>query len=336
MSANTLSMDQAASVLSELGSALFVSFSPQLDARPIKFPRTSPELGFVIAQSFVTSTKHDTAPTRYNLRVVECSLAAGYLNAVLNPPGTTLPLDAGPLRTSLRGFHDVYATSNMAGLDPEEQLQRLMSLTEKTLTQEEGYTREELAEVLKETVVADLKKMVAEGGASAVAGISGTDAVANLESRYMSKFTVRADRFQIRQRALHVFSEALRVVKFLKLLESADPAGADVNQKLGDLMNATQDSCRDLYECSSPEIDDICRIARGAGAYGSRLTGAGWGGCTVHLVPVDKMDGVKAALEREYYATRALTDEQKSQAVVVSRPARGSVALVGHAGPFTL
>ncbi|OAA72863.1 galactokinase [Akanthomyces lecanii RCEF 1005] len=329
-------MDQAASVLSELGSALFVSFSPQLDAKPIKFPHTSPELGFVIAQSFVTSTKHDTAPTRYNLRVVECSLAAGYLNAVLNPPGTTLPLDAGPLRTSLRGFHDVYAANNLAGLDPEEQLQRLISLTEKTLTQEEGYTREELAEVLKESVVADLTKMAAEGDTSAAAGINEADTVANLESRYMSKFTVRADCFKIRQRALHVFSEALRVIRFLRLLESADPASADVNQKLGDLMNATQDSCRDLYECSSPEIDDICRIARGAGAYGSRLTGAGWGGCTVHLVPVDKMDGVKAALEREYYATRALTDEQKSQAVVVSRPARGSATLVGHAGPFTL
>lgn len=331
-------MDQAASVLSELGSALFVSFSPNLDAKPVKFPHTSPELGFVIAQSFVTSTKHDTAPTRYNLRVVECSLAAGYLNAVLNPAGTSLPLDAGPLRTSLKGFHDVYATQNLAGVDPEEQLKRLISLTEKTLTQEEGYTREELAQTLKATVIEDLKKIAAEEGQSAAATINDSDPVANLESRYMSKFTVRADRFKLRQRALHVFSEALRVVQFLKLLETADPAGAAdtsvFNQKLGNLMNETQDSCRDLYECSSPEIDDICRIARSAGAYGSRLTGAGWGGCTVHLVPVDKMDAVKAALEKEYYASRHLSEEQKAQAVVVSRPARGSATLVGHSGLF--
>ncbi|KAJ6786576.1 hypothetical protein PWT90_10680 [Aphanocladium album] len=328
-------MDQAASVLSELGSALFVSFSPHLDAKPVKFPPTSPELGFVIAQSFVTSTKHDTAPTRYNLRVVECSLAAGYLNAVLNPPGTTLPLDAGPLRTSLKGFQDVYAAKNLAGVDPEEQLQRLISLTETTLTQEEGYTREELAQVLKESVVEDLRKIATEEAPSA--SVNDSDPVANLESRYMSKFTVRADRFKLRQRALHVFSEALRVVQFLKLLENAAP-GADTsafNQQLGDLMNATQDSCRDLYECSSPEIDDICRIARSAGAYGSRLTGAGWGGCTVHLVPVDKMDAVKTALEKEYYATRELTEGQKTQAVVVSRPARGSATLVGHSGSFT-
>ncbi|KAF1734553.1 Galactokinase [Beauveria bassiana] len=329
-------MDQAASVLSELGSALFVSFSPHLDAKPVKFPHTNPELGFVIAQSFVTSTKHDTAPTRYNLRVVECSLAAGYLNAVLNPPGTTLALDAGPLRTSLKGFHDVFAAKYLTGIDPEEQLQRLIRLTEDTLTQEEGYTREELALVLKESVAAGLIKMAAEQGSSTAVGIEDGNLVANLEKRYMSKFTVRAERFKIRQRALHVFSEALRVMQFLKLLESTDPASADVNQKLGNLMNATQESCRELYECSSPEIDDICRIARSAGAYGSRLTGAGWGGCTVHLVPVDKIDAVKEALEKEYYATRHLTEEQKAQAVVISRPARGSAILVGHAGSFVL
>ncbi|KAM3539833.1 hypothetical protein ARSEF1564_007239 [Beauveria bassiana] len=329
-------MDQAASVLSELGSALFVSFSPHLDAKPVKFPHTNPELGFVIAQSFVTSTKHDTAPTRYNLRVVECSLAAGYLNAVLNPPGTTLALDAGPLRTSLKGFHDVFAAKYLTGIDPEEQLQRLIRLTEDTLTQEEGYTREELALVLKESVAADLIKMAAEQGTSTAVGIEDSNLVANLEKRYMSKFPVRAKRFKIRQRALHVFSEALRVMQFLKLLESTDPASADVNQKLGNLMNATQESCRELYECSSPEIDDICRIARNAGAYGSRLTGAGWGGCTVHLVPVDKIDAVKEALEKEYYATRHLTEEQKAQAVVISRPARGSAILVRHAGSFVL
>ncbi|KAK8149637.1 galactokinase [Beauveria asiatica] len=325
-------MDQAASVLSELGSALFVSFSPRLDAKPVKFPHTNPELGFVIAQSFVTSTKHDTAPTRYNLRVVECSLAAGYLNTVLNPPGTTLPLDAGPLRTSLKGFHDVFAAKYLTGIDPEEQLQRLIRLTEETLTQEEGYTREELALILKDSVAADLANMAAEQGSSAAVGIEDGNPIANLEKRYMSKFTVRAERFKIRQRALHVFSEALRVMQFLKLLESTDPASADVNQKLGNLMNATQESCRELYECSSPEIDDICRIARSAGAYGSRLTGAGWGGCTVHLVPVDKIDAVKEALEKEYYAARHLTEEQKAQAVVISRPARGSAILVGHAG----
>lgn len=302
-------MDQSASVFSERGSALFVSFSPRLEARPVKFPPTRPELCFVIAQSFVTSNKHVTGPIHYNLRVVECSFAAAYLHAKLNPPGTSLPEDAGPLGISLQGFHETYFYH--AGGDPsaprslskEHELEHLLELVGETLTQEEGYTREEIAAALGVTV-------------------------AELDARFTSKFPVRADRFKLRQRALHVLGEALRVLRFLTLLERPLHTGASdtaaYNMQLGDLMNATQDSCRDVYECSCPEIDGICRVARGAGAYGSRLTGAGWGGCTVHLVPVDKVAAVQEALEKEYYSKLELTAEQREQAVVVSRPGHGS------------
>ena len=299
-------MDQSASVLSEQGAALFVSFSPSLSARPIQFPSTDPELCFVVAQSFVTSNKQVTGPIHYNLRVVECSFAAAYLNAVLNPPGTQLPADAGPLGISLHGFHDAYFHhtqrdsdySASKSLSPEEEIEKLLALTKETLTQEEGYTREEVAKVLNVSV-------------------------ADLEARFMSKLPVRAERFKLRQRAIHVFTEALRVLRFLALLEQQG-SSANLNEQLGELMNETQASCRDLYECSCPEIDQICSVARAAGAYGSRLTGAGWGGCSVHLVPVNKVAAVKEALEREYYSKMELTEEQKEEAVVVSRPARGS------------
>ncbi|KAF4585382.1 galactokinase [Ophiocordyceps camponoti-floridani] len=307
---NSGGMDQAASVFSEQGAALFVSFSPALEARPVNFPPTRPELCFVIAQSFVTSNKHVTGPIHYNLRVVEVTLAAAYLNAVLNPPGTELPADAGPLGTSLNGFHDSFFL-HLSGSDyaaakslaKEEELEKLVAQTEKTLTQEQGYTKEEISKVLNLSV-------------------------AELEKRYLSSFPVRSERFKLRQRALHVFTEALRVLRFLTLLERPLGTGAsdttEYNRKLGGLMNETQVSCRELYECSCPELDAICEIARRAGSYGSRLTGAGWGGCSVHLVPVDKVAAVKEALEREYYAGKQLTEEQREAAVVVSRPGRGS------------
>ena len=53
---------------------------------------------------------------------------------------------------------------------------------------------------------------------------------------------------------------------------------------LGKLMNESQASCKNTYKCSSKLIDVVTELARGSGAVGSRLTGAGWGGCTVSMV----------------------------------------------------
>lgn len=313
-------MDQSASVFSERGSALFVSFTPSLKAQPVQFPKTNPELTFLIAQSFVKADKFVTGPIHYNLRVVECSLAAAYLNAVINPPGTQLPGDAAPLSISLHGFHETYfALADHAGgtanKSVPDQLRELIALTTSTLTQESGYTREEIASVLNISV-------------------------ASLNDQFTSRFPVRAERFKLRQRALHVFSEALRVLEFMALLSNPSQttlsSGVDstaaYNASLGALLNATQDSCRDVYECSCDEIDQLCAIARKAGSYGSRLTGAGWGGCSVHLVPADKVADVREAWEREYYGKMELTEEQREAAVVVSRPGGGSAVLVVEGG----
>ncbi len=108
---------------------------------------------------------------------------------------------------------------------------------------------------------------------------------------------------------MHVFGEAARVMKFRELLQEPPAPKEGVNgaeaddsllRALRDLMNETQDSCRDVYDCSCAELDELCTLARKAGAYGSRLTGAGWGGCSVHLVSRDKVEAVKKAWEIEY------------------------------------
>lgn len=324
------SMDQSASVLSQLGAALHVTFHPSLSARPVFFPTPGqgiPELCFVVAQSFVAADKHVTGPIHYNLRVVECTLAAAYLNAVLVLPkvpatasnGGSLPHDASPLGVSLRGFHENYfahaydaaGEAEEAELSQSQQLEHLAGVVERTLVKEDGYTREEIAETL------------------------GTS-VAELEKRFMSAFPVRADRFMLRQRALHVFTEARRVLRFLELLEDPDhepgAEGENLAVRLGALLNASQASCRDLYDCSCPEIDELCALARDAGSYGSRLTGAGWGGCTVHLVSAEKVDAVREALEKGYYKRLReqgkVTEEQMKEAVVVSKPGGGSVVIV--------
>ncbi|KAK4227168.1 ribosomal protein S5 domain 2-type protein [Podospora fimiseda] len=305
---NSGGMDQSASVFGQRGSALFVSFKPRLTAKPIAFPKTNPELTFLIAQSFVQADKYVTGPIHYNLRVVECTLAAAWLHSVLNPPGSPLPTDNSPLGISLAGFHEMY----VAHADPdgrtmptvEKQLVYMADLVKATLKKEEGYTREEIADVM---------------------GLS----VHDLADKFLSRFIVRADKFKLRQRALHVYEEALRVVKFMDLLEET-PSGdtSEYNAKLGNLLNESQESCKTKYECSCPEINRLCEIAVKAGSYGSRLTGAGWGGCSVHLVPADKMSAVKEAWEKEYYSKMKLTEEQKKSAVVVSRPGSGSTVFM--------
>lgn len=302
---NSGGMDQSASVLSERGSALYVSFSPKLEARPVQFPKTNPELCFLIAQSFVKADKHVTGPVCYNLRVVECTLAANVLNKLCN--SGELPSDSSPLGSSLRGFQQTYETEHGSS-----DLATCISLVEKHL-KPEGYTRSEIADIL---------------------GISTEE----LQKRFESKFPVRAEKFMLKQRALHVYSEALRVQKFINTLEhppassSSDGQTEEYNRALGALMNETQTSCRELYDCSCPELDELCTIARKAGAYGSRLTGAGWGGCSVHLVPADRVEDVKAAWEREFYDERALSAEEREGAVVVSRPGCGSAVFVVEGG----
>ena len=76
--------------------------------------------------------------------------------------------------------------------------------------------------------------------------------------------------FQLHNRILHVFSEAQRVYDFRDAC-SLTPMKAF--KKLGELMNESHESCRDMYDCSCEELDELTEICRKAGAYGSRLTG---------------------------------------------------------------
>lgn len=98
-------------------------------------------------------------------------------------------------------------------------------------------------------------------------------------------------------RARHVVEEMARVEAASDCLVNDDAAG------LGELMVAGHASLRDLYQVSLPEIDALVEIARGMpGCYGARLTGAGFGGCTVNLVQTHQVSGFIAALQNDYHA----------------------------------
>jgi galactokinase len=82
-----------------------------------------------------------------------------------------------------------------------------------------------------------------------------------------------------RKRCLHVVEENQRVLEAEEALRRHDLVA------FGKLMNRSHESLRDLYEVSCPELDWLVKRAQETeGVYGSRLTGAGFGGCTVTLI----------------------------------------------------
>ena len=99
------------------------------------------------------------------------------------------------------------------------------------------------------------------------------------------------------RRARHIVSENERVI------EAADALAAGDLVRCGALMNQSHASMRDDYEISCEEVDVLVDIAqKQPGVFGSRMTGGGFGGCTVSLVEAGSadafMDKVKAAYEK--------------------------------------
>ncbi|MBM3727380.1 MAG: galactokinase [Acidobacteria bacterium] len=100
-----------------------------------------------------------------------------------------------------------------------------------------------------------------------------------------------------RRRARHIVSENARV------LQMADALEAGRRQELGPLMAASHVSLRDDYEVSCPELDLMVEAAgRLPGLIGARMTGGGFGGCTVNLVEADRAEAFAQTLAERYQA----------------------------------
>jgi galactokinase len=103
-------------------------------------------------------------------------------------------------------------------------------------------------------------------------------------------------------RAYHVITENDRVLAAADALESDDHAA------LGELMAGSQASMRDRYAITCPEIDELVAISVGVpGVVGSRMTGGGFGGCTVSLVRPDAVEALRQRVERDYPARTGKT-----------------------------
>ncbi len=115
-------------------------------------------------------------------------------------------------------------------------------------------------------------------------------------------------------RVRHVVTENERVLATVRALAAGDLTG------VGQAFAESHASLRDDYGVSSPELDAMVEVARSVeGAVAARMTGAGFGGCTVNLVRRDAVARLQAAVEAEYPRRTGLTP-----AVYPVEPAAGA------------
>ncbi|XP_006459627.1 hypothetical protein AGABI2DRAFT_65690 [Agaricus bisporus var. bisporus H97] len=316
---NSGGMDQAASVMSVNSSALYITFFPILNTSPVPLPSGAK---FVISNTLVVADKVVTAKFRYNLRVVETLVGARILAHKLGVKLDTMEkvtyrevlgrivkeqqdcgsdgdMGAGSLIVALKSIMRSLTHLLPKGVDANaEGDERQMGLTMEEMIEMSGLSQQTFHEV------------------------------------YLSWIDVEATHFQLYKRAKHVFTEALRVLQFRKTSLDATDASPSLSlnpstslEKLGNLMNESQKSCRELFECSCPELDMLTKLCREAGAYGSRLTGAGWGGCAVSLVAEDQVEIFIKKIKDEYPPYKGLKEEQLNDVIFATKPGSGACGM---------
>lgn len=139
----------------------------------------------------------------------------------------------------------------------------------------------------------------------AVAGLAEIDpsvrSLRDVSTKLLEAGRGRLDEIAYR-RARHVVGENARVMATIDALMAGDLAG------VGEALAASHRSLRDDFEVSSPALDALVGIADGVpGVIGARLTGAGFGGCTVNLVREDAVEPLRAGVLADYPARTGLT-----------------------------
>ena len=121
------------------------------------------------------------------------------------------------------------------------------------------------------------------------------------------------------RRARHVVTENARVRRFVASLRSRDL------EEAGRELLSSHESLRDDFEVTCAESDHLVEASNGvAGILGARMTGAGFGGCTVHLVRAERADEAQTHLQSSFERRFA-----RSPRAWTTRPGRG--AEVGEA-----
>lgn len=268
--------------------------------------RLPASLAVVITNSLAPHALADSAPERYNLRVVEVLVASRLLLHAwgIDAPRMTKAGEEG--RIWLKEALDLWAQSGSEVEVYERALKALPAVLGKDGRGERGWTREEMIEA------------------------SGMSEEAFTKT-YLDFVPTRASHYHLLKRAEHTFAESLRVARFKELCAdiaanpAAGPASADPRTaELGTLLDGSHDSLRDLFDCTVPEVEHLRDLCLKHGSLGSRQTGGGWGGAVISLLPVDQVPDFLAKVKAEFPSYAKLNAEELDEAAFATMPGVGA------------
>lgn len=124
----------------------------------------------------------------------------------------------------------------------------------------------------------------------AAARLAGVPALRDLTPSDLPRLERLADA-EVFRRARHVVTEDARVLETVKVLREKGPAA------IGPLLTASHASMRDDFEITTPALDLAVESALDAGALGARMTGGGFGGAAIALVPMGNLGAVEASVQ---------------------------------------
>jgi galactokinase len=122
------------------------------------------------------------------------------------------------------------------------------------------------------------------------AGALGVETLREIDPADLDEALGRLDSEEQRRRTRHVVTEIERVTLVVDALRAGDLG------EVGRLFDASHASLRDDYEVSCDELDVATATARAHGALGARMTGGGFGGSCIAIVPADRVDAVTRAV----------------------------------------
>lgn len=236
----------------------------RIDFFPLRIQNLKLPQGYevLVTKSMIAAPKTASARLMYNQRPMECRLAHGMLKKALSGH-----------------WDEEIASSRLGELSAlwkrrEGEIQGLIRFG-LALFGEENWTLAQIADFLElePTQVSAEYLQLTDG----------------------SVFEEPPGGFALLPRFRHVISEGERVELAQQALEAKDAIA------FGKLMDASHASCRDDYLISTPELEELVRLAKEGGAIGARLTGAGFGGCTVSLVPEEAVTRCQETIIKGYY-----------------------------------